>query len=142
MRPVKRRALSGLAAATAAIALAGSPALGATAPPASASAETLVNFVGPKKLKVGKRITYSFVSAVNCNVVVSDLLEGPGGKLRGSLSGSLAAGVKAGVVLKPNGPLLKDLKADTGKFTLKVEINATDPTTGETDTDRRTYRFR
>jgi hypothetical protein len=142
VRAVKRRAFSGLAAVTAAVALAASPALSVAAPPASASAETLVNFVGPKKLKVGKRMTYSFACAVNCDVVVSDLLEGPGGKLRGSLSGSIAAGVPAGVILKPNGPLLNDLKADTGKFKLKVEVTATDPTTGETDTDRRTYRFK
>ncbi len=142
MAPVKRRALSALAAATAVIALAAPPALSAAAPPASASAETLVNFVGPKKLKVGKRMTYSFACAVNCDVTVSDLLEGPGGKLRGSLSGSIAAGAPAGVILKPNGPLLKSLKADTGKFKLKVTVTATDPTTGETDTDRRTYRFK
>lgn len=139
---MKSRALSGLAAAIAVIALAAPPALSAAAPPASASAETLVSFVGPKKLKVGKRMTYSFACVVNCNIVVSDLLEGPGGKLRGSLSGPIAAGAPASVILKPNGPLLKDLKAETGKFKLKVEVTATDPTTGETDTDRRTYGFK
>jgi hypothetical protein len=111
-------------------------------PQAKASAETLVKFIGPKKLKVGKKFTYSFVCATNCNVSVSDVLKGPTGKLRGSISGSLAAGVPGGVRIKPNGPLLRAMKAETGKFKLLVTVRASDPVTGEIDVDKRGYSFK
>jgi hypothetical protein len=140
-RAVKRTALTALAAAAAIAALVMPGAAGAD-PKAQASAETLVNFVGPKKLKVGKKFTYRFVCVVNCNISVSDVLKGPGGKLTGSISGSLAAGAPGGVRIKPNGPLLKAMKAETGKFKLAVTIRASDPTTGETDIDKRTYKFK
>jgi hypothetical protein len=118
------------------------PAASAADPQASASAETLVSFVGPKKLKVGKSIGYEFVCSVACNITVSDVLKGPGINDRNSVSGSLQAGVKGGFGGKPNGPLLKQLKESPGKFKLAVTINATDPVTGETDVDRRTFGFK
>ena len=66
----------------------------------------------------------------------------PGAKVSGGLTGTLAAGVPGGVRLKPNGPLLKALKADTGRFKISFKFSATDMATFETDTDKRTYKFK
>jgi hypothetical protein len=130
---MKRIALTAVAASLAAAAM--------FAPQAS-GAETLVNFVGPKKLKVQKSITYNFVCSVACNITVNDVLTGPGLKDPHSISGSLQPGAKGGFGGKPNGPLLKELKENPGKFKLAVTISASDPVTGETDVDKRTYRFK
>jgi len=138
---MKRTALTAVTASLAAAALI-APQASTADPQASASAETLVNFVGPKKLKVQKSITYEFVCAVACNISVSDVLKGPGIKDTNSVSGSLQPGVKGGFGGKPNGPLLKQLKDNPGRFKLAVTINASDPVTGETDIDKRTFGFK
>lgn len=142
MAAVKRSAKTATAGIAAAALLFG-PAASATAEPqAEASAEPLLSFVGPKKLKVAKSFSYIFVCPVNCNFSARDSLKGKGAKVTGALSGTLAAGVPGGVRLKPNGPLLKALKDNTGTFKLAVTVTATDPATGETDTDKRTYKFK
>ena len=63
-------------------------------------------------------------------------------KLVGNVSGSLNANVPGGPFFKPNGPLLKSMKAEPGKFRLVNTITATDPTTGLTDAISRTFKFK
>ncbi len=127
-------------AAAAAIAVAAGPASTAAAP--RVTNEALVSFVGAKKIKVGKRMTYDIVCASNCNVTVKDRLVGPGTKDSGRLSGALTAAVPVAVILKPNGPLLRGLRAFPGRFKLASTVIATNPATGETDSDTRVYRFK
>ncbi|CAN5566490.1 hypothetical protein BH20ACT15_BH20ACT15_16340 [soil metagenome] len=46
------------------------------------------------------------------------------------------------MILKPNGPLRKAIKANKGKAKLRTKIVATNVATGEVDVDRRTYKFK
>ncbi len=110
--------------------------------PQASAAETLINFVGPKKLKVQKSIGYEFVCSVACNVAVADVLIGPGLRDPHSVTGSLEAGAKGGFGGKPNGPLLKELRDNPGRYKLAVTLTATDALTGEIDVDKRTYKFK
>ena len=41
------------------------------ATPGDGNGQALVNYVGPKKLKIGKRISYGIVCASNCNATVA-----------------------------------------------------------------------
>jgi len=133
--------------AAALLALAGAlilPASAATAggaPPASKSG-AIINYVSGTKLKIGKRMQIVVVCSVDCNVVSKSTIKGPGVKLRGNVSGSLLAGVPGGPFFKPNGPLLKAMKATPGKFRLINSITATDPATGATDAISRSFRLK
>jgi hypothetical protein len=102
----------------------------------------IVNYTSTGKLKVGKRIEIKVVCAVNCNVTSTTVIKGPGFKTTSSVSGALTAGVAGGPFFKPNGPLLKAIKADTGKWRLANTITATDPATGATDTISRTFKLK
>ena len=75
----------------------------------------IINYVSGTKLKIGKRIQIVVVCSVDCNVVSKSTIKGPGVKLRGNVSGSLLAGVPGGPFFKPNGPLLKAMKATPGR---------------------------
>ena len=109
--------------AAALLALAGAlilPASAATAGggPTASKSGAIINYVSGTKLKIGKRIQILVVCSVDCNVVSKSTIKGPGVKLRGNVSGSLLAGVPGGPFFKPNGPLLKAMKATPGKFRL------------------------
>jgi hypothetical protein len=82
------------------------------------------------------------VCSVDCDVVSKSVIKGPGVKLKGTISGSLQAGIPGGPFFKPNGPLLKAMKATPGKFRLINRITATDPATGATDAISRSFRLK
>jgi hypothetical protein len=133
--------------AAALLALAGAlvlPASAATAGggPTASKSGAIINYVGGKKLKIGKRIQILVVCSVDCNVVSNSVIKGPGVKLRGNISGSLQAGIPGGPFFKPNGPLLKAMKANPGKFRVINRITATDPATGATDAISRSFRLK
>ncbi len=133
--------------AVAALALAGAlvlPASAATAGegPTATKSGAIVNYISGGKLKIGKRIQILVGCSVNCNVTSKSKIKGPGVNLVGNASGGLQAGVPGGPFFKPNGALLKALKAEPGKFRLINNITATDPATGATDAISRTFKFK
>ena len=129
----------GLLALLAALAL---PATVAGAGPSATKSGALINYVTTGKLKIAKRIEILVVCSSNCNATSVSRIKGPGVNVPGTVSGSLQAGVPGGPFFKPNGALLKALKANPGRFRLVNKITATDPTTGLTDAISRTFRFK
>ena len=110
--------------------------------PVAHKSGAIINYTSTGKLKVGKRIEIKVVCAVNCDVTSTTVIKGPGFKTTSSVSGGLTAGVAGGPFFKPNGPLLKAIKADTGKWRLANTITATDPATGATDTISHTFKLK
>lgn len=129
------RALTLLAAVSAALTV---PAA-ATAGPTATKAGALINYTGPAKLKIGKKIQILLVCSANCNVQSTNTVKGPGFKDSFNVSGPLNAGVPGGPFFQPNGPLLKQMKAEPGKFKVISSATATDPLTGAVDTVSRTF---
>lgn len=121
--------------------------LGSTAgadPQAQKSGEEIVRYVTKGKLKVAKNVKYRFVCGVTCNVKVDATVVLPGPNFRSPpIRGTnFPAGVVLEDILKPNGPLLKAIKANKRKAKLRTKVTATDVATGQVDVDKRTYRFR
>ena len=130
-----------LLALAGALILPASPATAGDGPTAGKSG-AIINYKSGKKLKIGKRIQILVVCSVDCDVVSKSVIKGPGVKLKGTISGSLQAGIPGGPFFKPNGPLLKAMKATPGKFRLINRIPATDPATGATDAISRSFRLK
>ncbi len=132
-----------IAAASAAL-LAPAASVGAD-PTASSSGEEIVRYATKGKLKAGKRISYNFVCGVTCNVKIDVVLTGLPGKnfrppaVRGT---NIPAGQTFQDQLKPNGPLLKSIRANIRSVRLKSKIVATDVATGLRDTDKRTFKLK
>ena len=120
------------------------PAAAATAGdgPVATKSGAIVNYVSTGKLKVAKNIEILVVCSVACNVTSNTVIKGPGVHLTGTVSGALQANVPGGPFFKPNKPLLKALKADTGRFKLVSKITATDPLTGAVDNIANTFKFK
>jgi hypothetical protein len=110
--------------------------------PTATKSGALVNYVSTGKLKVAKKITIFVVCAANCNVDTTTVVKGPGIKQKAQVSGPLAAGVPGGPFFKPNGPLLKAMKAQPGRFTVNSAVTATDPATGATETISRSFKLK
>jgi hypothetical protein len=58
------------------------------------------------------------------------------------LSGGLQAGVPGGPFFKPNGPLLKAMKANPGSFKIASKMTATDIVTGAVDSISHTFKLK
>jgi hypothetical protein len=110
--------------------------------PVATKSGALINYLTTGKLKIAKKIIVPFQCAVACNVVSSLTVKGPGIKATDTESGNLGAGVPAGHFIKPNGTLLKAMKASPGRFTLVSSVNATDPATGATDAIANTFKLK
>jgi hypothetical protein len=110
--------------------------------PTATKSGTLVNYVSTGKLKIAKTITIFVVCAANCDVQTNTVVKGPGFKESAKISGSLSAGVPGGPFFKPNGPLLKAMKAQPGRFRVNSTVAATDPATGVTETIARSFRLK
>jgi hypothetical protein len=131
-----------LLALAGALVLPASPATAGEGPTASKSG-ALINYVSGPKLKIGKRIQILARCSQNCNVNSHSVIKGPGVKLKGDISGTLEANVPGGPFFKPNGPLLKAMKANPGKFRIVNSIRATDAATGTvTDAISRSFRLK
>jgi len=118
------------------------PASGLAGGPVATKSGAIINYTTTGKLKVRKSITIPVVCSVNCQVTSTVVVKGPGFKLHNTVSGTLQAGVPGGHIIKPNGPLLKSMKADTGKFRLVSHMTATDVSTGATDAIAHTFRLK
>ena len=114
----------------------------APAAPTATKAGVLVNYVGPSKLRVGKKIQISLLCAQNCNVDSTTTVQGPGFKDSFQVSGGLTANVVGGPFFAPNGPLLKQMKAEPGKFKIISSVTATNTLTGAVESINRTFRLK
>jgi hypothetical protein len=110
--------------------------------PVATKSGALINYLTTGKLKIGKKVVVPFQCAVNCNVVSSLKVKGPGIKATDTESGTLSAGVPSGHFIKPNGPLLKAMKAFPGRFRLISNVDATDPVSGATDEISHSFRLK
>jgi hypothetical protein len=119
----------------------GAAAAGGGGPTATKSG-ALVNYVSTGKLKVAKKITIFVACSVSCNVTASTTVKGPGFKETLQVGGPLPAGVPGGPFFKPNGPLLRGMKAEPGKFRVNSTVTATDPATGAIETIAASFRLK
>lgn len=114
----------------------------ALAAPASAG-EDLVSYLTKGKLKPSKRIAYQVVCSANCQLTVTSTLRVKGPD-PAPVSGTdvFDAGEIAEGFVRPNKPLRKTIRDSIGATRLHTEVSATNLATGETDTDKRTYKFK
>jgi hypothetical protein len=110
--------------------------------PTATKSGALVNYVSTGKLKIGKRITIVIVCSADCNVNTTTTVKGPGFKETATVGGPLTANVPGGPFFKPNGPLLKGMKAAPGRYRINSTITATDAVTGATDAISRSFRLK
>jgi hypothetical protein len=104
--------------------------------------DSLVSYSGPVKLKLQKRIAYPVICSATCQVTATTTLALPGPDLGPVVvPGTLAAGAPAEPFIVLNKAALKNLGNNIGKARLKTQIDATNSTTGDTDTDTRVFRF-
>ena len=119
-----------------------SAALLAMAAPASAG-EDLLSYLTKGKLKPSKRIAFQVVCNADCQLTATSTLVLKGPNLPPvSVTNVFPAGLIAEAFLKPNKPARQAIKDDIGAAKLKTSVTATNTATGETDTDRRTYKFK
>jgi hypothetical protein len=110
--------------------------------PVAKESGALINYLTTGRLKIAKKIIVPFQCSANCNVVSTITVKGPGIHATDTESGALGAGVPSGHFIKPNGPLLKAMKAAPGRFKLISSVNATDPVTGATDSISNAFRLK
>jgi hypothetical protein len=110
--------------------------------PTATKSGALVNYTNTGKLRIGKKITIFVVCSADCNVDTTTVVKGPGFKQSADVSGLLSAGVPGGPFFKPNGQLLRDMKAQPGRFRVNSTVTATDPATGATETISRSFRLK
>jgi hypothetical protein len=137
------RGTAAIVAATAAALLLWAAPAGAGSPKAKASGEELITYLTKGKLKPGKRIAYQVVCAADCELSATStlVLKGPNlGPV--TAEGQFPAGQVAESFLKPNKPARSAIKSHLGSSKLRTSVTATNVLTGETDTDRRTFRFK
>lgn len=110
--------------------------------PTATKSGVLINYVSTGKLKIAKRISILVICSADCNANATTVITGPRTKLKFDVAGPLAAGQQGGPFFKPNGPLLKAMKAQPGKFKVQSTIIATDALTGAPDTISRTFKLK
>jgi hypothetical protein len=110
--------------------------------PTATRSGALINYVTTGKLRIAKRIDVVVVCSADCQVDATTTVVAPGPNLIGNVSGVLAANIPGGPFIKPNGPLLKGMKASPGKYKIRSKITATDLATGAVETIARTFRLK
>jgi hypothetical protein len=113
-----------------------------SAGPVATKSGLLIAYTNTGKLKIGKRIAITMTCAANCNVQTTTVVKGPRFKDSFDVSGPLTAGVPGGPFFKPNGPLLKSMKASPGKFRVNSTATATDIATGAVETISKSFRLK
>jgi hypothetical protein len=124
----------------AALVLALPPAAGvASGGPSATKSGVLVNYVSTGKLKIAKRITILVVCSANCQITATTVIVGPSDKDKSVVAGPLSANVPGGPFFQPNGPFLKAMKANPGKYEVRSRIAATDSSTGASEAISRNF---
>jgi hypothetical protein len=114
----------------------------ATAGPTATKSGVLINYTGPGKLKVAKKIQILLVCSSDCTVQTTTRVKGPGFNDSFNVSGPLTANVPGGPFFQPNGPLLKQMKAEPGKFKIISGATATVAATGQTESVNRAFKLK
>jgi hypothetical protein len=110
--------------------------------PVASKSGALINYVSTARLKVAKRMEIPVVCSAECFVTSAVVIKGPGNKITSTVSGQLTAGVPGGHFIKPNGALLKAMKAETKKFRFVNNMTATDLATGAQDHISHTFKLK
>ena len=110
--------------------------------PIATKSGALINYVSTARLKVAKKMEIKVVCTANCFVTSTIVFKRPGFKTTSTVAGQLTAGVAGGHFLKPNGALLKNMKANTKKFRLVSNMTATDSATGVQDHISHTFKLK
>jgi hypothetical protein len=105
----------------------------ASSGPIANKSGALINYVSTARLKIAKRIEIQVVCSANCNVTSTVVFKGVGQKIKSTVAGPLTANVPGSHFIKPNGVLLKAMRANTKKVRLVNNMTATDPVTGVQD---------
>jgi hypothetical protein len=114
--------------------------------PVATKSGAIVNYISTAKIKLGKRSGPSFVCSVTCNLTSNLVLKGPHIKLPDSES---ASNVPAGQALthffnfsKFPKPVRQFIAQHVGLYKLVSTVNATDATTGATDTISNVFKLK
>jgi hypothetical protein len=112
--------------------------------PAATSAQTgIVSYVTTGKLKAAKRIQYSVVCSVNCQLTATSTLKLKGPDLPPAVvPGQLAAGAPRQPFIVLNKAGLHALRSDVGKAKLVSSVTATDLATGASQTINTVFKFK
>ena len=111
--------------------------------PVAHKSGAIINYTSVAKLKVARHMFIHFTCTVTCDATGRAVIKGRGIKIPITASASgIPGGTPAFMELTVKGILLKLLKANPGRFKVLNTINATDPTTGATDTITHTFKFR
>lgn len=110
--------------------------------PVAHKSGAIVNYLTSGKVKLGKKLSVSFVCAVNCDLTSTLKLKGPGVHATNTQSTSVSAGGGVTHFFQINGQLRKFIKTDIGRFRLVSKVNATDPVTGATDAISRSFKLK
>lgn len=135
MRTARAVAISAVAAALLAPAV-------ASADPTATKSGVLINYTGPAKLKIGKKLQIELLCSANCNVQSTTTVKGPRFKDSFQVDGGLTANVVGGPFFQPNGPLLKQMKREPGKFRVISWVTATNTLTGAAESINKTFRLK
>ncbi len=114
----------------------------ASASPTATKSGVLINYVGPTKLKVAKKLQITLVCSANCSVQSTTTVKGPQFNDSFDVSGPLTANVPGGPFFNPNGPLLKQMKDEPGKFKVISSVTATNTMTGAVESISRTFKLK
>lgn len=123
------------------------PASATAVPGAGKSAlnENLVSYTGPNgKIKIAKRMSYFLACTTGCAVTVSSTLVVPGpnpAPLVSQKTFPTATNIEAFVIVKSKAGR-RFLKDNVGKSKIASKVSAVDINTGDTDTDKRTFKLK
>ena len=142
VRPVKRRVTAAVLGVAATAALVGPGAAGAGEGRRHPARAMSRRYLTKGKLKPDNRIEYRVVCAADCQLTATSSVVLNGPNLRPvSSTGAFVAGQVVEVFLSrtsPRGPR----SGRRGSAKLVTKVSATNTLTGETDTDRRNFRFK
>jgi hypothetical protein len=132
------------AAAPAAASSAGLVAVpGAPFATSSVEVESLVTYTKQGKLKAQRRLAYTGVCSADCNVTATTVLKIPGPNIAPPpVSGFFPAGQGFEAFIKLSKAGAAFLKDNKKKSKLVTKISAVSTLTGDTDTDKRNYKFK
>lgn len=108
----------------------------------SLEVETLASYVTKGKIKAERRVRFLGVCSTDCAVTASMTLAWPGPNLVTSDSGTFPAGQVFEGFIKLTKAGHGYLKENKGKSKLVTKIQAVDTLTGDTDTDKRNFKFK
>ena len=104
--------------------------------------DALIAYSGPLKLKAAKRVSYPVLCSANCTVTATTTLVLPGPDLGPVVvPGNLTAGTPAEPYIVLNKAALHNLRNNVNKARLRTQIEATNTTNGDTDTDTQVFKF-